>query len=196
MKQALNHGLTLKRVHRVVEFNQKAWLKPYIDMNKILSTKVLNDFGKDFFKLMKNFVFGYIMENMTLNLQYLKKTSHLVSQQNYHSANWFTENRLVVEMDKAIVKMKKLFFIDLLVLDVSKIVIHEYWFDYLKYGNNVKLCYMNKDSFIVNVESEEVYADLTGNIEKRFDTPKYEVDILLPTAKSKKGIHLMKDELG
>ena len=64
LKQSLNHGLKLKRVHRIIEFNQKAWLKPYIDVNTELRKLAKDDFETDLFKLMNNAVFGKTMENI------------------------------------------------------------------------------------------------------------------------------------
>ena len=90
LKQALNHGLILKDVHRVIKFNQEAWLKPYIDMNTKLRKEAKNDFEKDFFKLMNNSVFGKIMENVRKHRDIKLVTTEekiikLVSEPNYHT---------------------------------------------------------------------------------------------------------------
>ena len=91
-KQALNHGLKLKKIHRIIEFNQKAWLKPYIDMNTELKKLAKDDFEKDLFKLMNNAVFGKAMENIRKHRDIKlvttdKKRNKLVSEPNYHTMN-------------------------------------------------------------------------------------------------------------
>ena len=75
---------------------------------------------------------------------------------------------------------------------------YEFWYDYMKpkYGNNIKLCYMGTDSFIMNIKTEDFYKDIANDVEKRFDTSNYEVDRPLPTGKNKNVIGLMKYELG
>ena len=74
---------------------------------------------------------------------------------------------------------------------------YEFWYDYIKpkYGDNVKLCYMDTDSFIIYIKTEHFYKDMADNVEKRFDTSDYKVDRPLPTGKNKKVVGLMKDEL-
>ena len=105
LKQALNHGLKLTKVHRVIEFKQEAWLKPYIDMNTKLRTDAKNDFERDFFKLMNNSVFGKTMENVR-NRRDIKlvtndeRRNKLVSEPNYHTTMQFSENLMAIEMKK------------------------------------------------------------------------------------------------
>ena len=101
-------------------------------------------------------------------------------------------------MNKTRVKMNKPIYLGLSILDISKILMYEFWYDYMKpkYGNDVKLCYMDTDSFIMNIKTEDVYKDTANDVEKWFDTSNYELNRPLPTGKNKKVIGLMKDELG
>ena len=105
LKQALDHGLILKKVHRVIQFNQEAWLKEYIDMNTELRKQVKNDFEKDFFKLMNNSVLGKTLENVRKHRDIKlvatdKRKNQLPSESNYHTTKWFSENSLAIEMKK------------------------------------------------------------------------------------------------
>ena len=147
LKQALNHGLKLKRIHRVIEFNQKEWLKPYIDMNTELRKAAKNDFEKDLFKLMNNSVFGKTMENIRKHRDIKlvtadKKRSKLGSKPNYHTINLISEDLSIIEMKKTKVKMNKLIYLALSTLEISKTLMYEFWYDYMKpkYNDNVKLC--------------------------------------------------------
>ena len=203
LKQALNYGLKLKKVHKIIEFNQESWLKPYIDMNTELRKIAKNDFEKDFFKLMNNAVFGKTMENVRKHRDIKlvttdKKRSKLVSEPNYHTMNYISEDLSIIEMKRTKVKMNKPIYLGLSILEISKILMYEFLYDYMKpkYGNNVKLCYMDTDSFIMSIKTEDFYKDIANDVEKRFDTSNYEVDRPLPTGKNKKLIGLMKDELG
>ena len=94
LKQALNHGLIVKKVHRVIQFNQEAWLKSYIVMNTELRKEAKNYFEKDFFKLMNNAIFEKTMENVRKHRDIKlvttdKRRNQLVSEPNYHTTKWF-----------------------------------------------------------------------------------------------------------
>ena len=104
LKQALNHELKLKKIHRVIEFNQKEWLKPYIDMNTELRKLTKNDFEKDLFKLMNNSVFEKTMGNIRKHRDIKlvttdKKRSKLVSEPNFHTINLISEDLSIIEID-------------------------------------------------------------------------------------------------
>ena len=127
-----------------------------------------------------------------------KKRSKLVSEPNYHTMNLISENLSIIEMRKIKVKMNKPIYLGLSILEISKILTYEFWYDYIKpkYSDNVKLCYTDTDSFIINIKKKDFYKDIANDVEDRFDTSNYEVYGTLPTGKNKKVIGLMKDELG
>ena len=203
LKQALNHGLKLKKIHRVIKFNKKEWLKPYIDMNTELRKAAKNNFEKDLCKLMNNSVFGKTMENIRKHRDIKlvttdKKRSKLVSEPNYHTINLISEDLSIIEMKKTKVKMNKPIYLGLSMLEISNTLMYEFWYDYMKpkYNDKVKLCYIDTDSFIMKIKTNDFYEDIASDIENRFDTSNYEVNRPLPTGKNKKIIGLMKDELG
>ena len=110
LKQALNHRLKLKKVYRVIKFNQRAWLKEYFDMNTEYRMNAKN-FEKDFFKLINNAVFGKTMGNVRKQKDIKlvtndTKRNKLVSERNYHTIKWFSENLLAIEMKKKSNKSK------------------------------------------------------------------------------------------
>ena len=154
LKQALNHCLILKKVHRVTQFNQKAWLKPYIDMNTEKRKEAKNDIDRDFFNLINNAVLGKTMENVRKHRDIKlvttdKRRNRLVSEPNYHTTKWFSENLLAIKMKKTKLKMNKPIYLGLSILEISKTLMHEFCYDYMKpkYNVNLKLCYMDTDSF-------------------------------------------------
>ena len=195
LKEALNHGLILKKFHEVTQFNQKAWLKEYIGMNTELRKQAKNDFEKGFFKLMGDSVFGKTMENVRKHRDIKlvtkeKRKNQLVSEPNYHTTKYFPENLLATEMKKIKIEMNKPVYLGLLILEFSKTRIYKFCYEYMKpkYVDNVKLCYMDTDSFIMHIKTEDSFEDIAIDVKKWFDTSNYDLSLNrpLPTGKNKK----------
>ena len=150
-------------------------------MDTKLRTEAKNDFEKDFFKLMNNSVFGKTMENVRKHRDIKlvttdKRRNQLVSEPNYHATKWFSEDLLGIEMEKIKVKFNKPVYLGLSILEISKTLMYEFWYDYFKpkYQNNAKLCYMDTDSFIIHIKTEDFYKDIADDVKKRYDTSDYE----------------------
>ena len=108
----------MKKVHRVIKFNKKAWLKPYVDIDTKLRQKAKNNFKKDFLKLMNSAVFGKTMENLRehRNIKLVtteSRRNYLVSEPNFHTTKFFTENLLAIKMRKTQIIMNKLVYLGL-----------------------------------------------------------------------------------
>ena len=189
-------------MHAVISFTQDAWLKPYIDMNTQLRMKAANDFEKDFYKLCNNSVYGKTMENVrdiqldTTN----KKRGILAFEPNYHSTKYISKDLLIIEMRKREVYLNQPIYLGQVILDISKILMYEFWYDYLKpkYGKNIKLCYMDTDSFVIPIKTDNFYKDISNDIDKWFDTSNYNKNVDRPLQKgiNKNVIGKFKDELG
>ena len=154
--------------------------------------KASNDFEKDFFKLMNNAVFGKMMENVRKHrdIKLVKtdcKRNKLVSEPNYHTMKLIEENLSIIEMKKVTVKMNKLIYLRLSILEISKTTMYEFWYDYIKrkYGDMVKLCYTDTDSLVMTIKTKDLYKDITQDVKERFDTSNYSFDRPLPKGKNK-----------
>ena len=203
LKQTLNYSLKLKEVYRIIQFKQKAWLKPYIDMNTELRKKAQNEFEKNLFKIMNNSVFGKTMENVRNHRDIKlitsdKRRKRLVSETNYHSHKTFPDYLMAVEMKKTRVKSMKPLPLGMSLLDVSKIFMYEFWHDYIKpkYGDRANLCYTDVNSFIIHIKTEDFFEDISNYVERFFDTSTYNDKRPLSIGKNKRVPGLFKDELG
>ena len=146
-------------------------------MNTELRKNAKNEFEKNFLKLMNHSVFRKTMENVRSHKDIKlvtsnKKRKRLVSEPNYHSCKKFCDHLMAIEMKKTRVKMTKPLCIGMSILDISKILLYEFWYNYIlpKYGNKVNLCYTDTDSFIIYVKTDDFFEDISNDVEKWFDT--------------------------
>ena len=164
-------------------------------MNTKLRKEVKNEFEKDFFKLKNNAVFRKTMENVRKHRDIKlvttdKRRNQLASEPNYHTTKYFSENLMAIEMKKTKVKMNKPIYYGMSILDISKTLMYEFWYDYIKpkYGDT--------DSFVIHIITEDFYEDIAGNVERWFDISNYDEndERLLPMGKNKKEIGFLLDE--
>ena len=128
-----------------------------------------------------------------------ERRNKLVSEPNYHTTKHFSENLLAIEMRKTKVMMNKPVYLGQAILDISKTLMYEFWYDYVKpkYNENTKLCFMDTDSFIIHIFTEEFYKDIAMNVKRRFDISGYDNNDRrpLPIGINKKIIGMFKEEL-
>ena len=203
LMQCLRLGMNLKKIHRGIKFIESDFIKPYIDMNTNLRSQAKNSFEKDFFKLMNNSVFGKTMENIRNRVDVKlvnseEKFKKLVAKPNYESKKTFDENLVSVHMKKTSLTMNKPVYLGMCILDLSKIIMFDFHYNYIKpkYGNKAKLLFTDTDSFLYEIQTEDFYKDISGDIQERFDTSEYPEKHLsgIPTGINKKVLGMFKDE--
>ena len=191
----LSLGMKLKKVHRVLEFTQKPWMKPYIDFNTKKRTNAKNSFEKDFFKLMNNSVFGKTMENLRKrsNIKLETDPDHLLKltrQPMYVSSKIFDENLVGVQMKKARLVLDKPSYVGFSILDLSKTLMYDFHYNYIRKKYPVaKLLF----TLFYHIKAEDLYSDLYKDKE-RFDNSDYPKSSEFFFAENKKVIGKFKDE--
>ena len=193
-------GLEVTKVHRVLEFNQSAWLKQYIDFNTQKRTNAKNAFEKDFFKLMNNSVFGKTMENIRKRVDVRlvtdeKKLLKMAAKPTYVISKIFNKNLVAVHKIKETLTLNRPAYVGMCILDLSKTLMYEFHYNYIKdkYGNKAKLLFTDTDSLTYEIEAEDVYQDFWNDKEK-FDNSDYPENSPYFDKTNKKVIGKFKDE--
>ena len=206
LKQCLDLGLELKKIHKVIRFKQSTWMKGYIEHNTRMRTNATTDYEKDFFKLMNNSVFGKTMENVRNHRKhrvctdgdYARKYIRLPS---FYSAVFVDEDILIVQQNKEIVELSKPIYVGCTILDLSKTLMYDYHYNfarkYLRKRTDLPiLCYMDTDSFIYHIPMSCQDRDaIIKEHQHLFDCSNYPRDHPLYSAENKKVIGKMKNEV-
>ena len=202
LKFYLKQGMKLKRVKRVLEFEQECWMEPYIRMNTEFRKQAKNDFEKNFYKLMNNSVFGKTMENLRnrVDIKIVRsnekdKIRKLVASPLYARHVIFTNDLVGIDMHKSRLLLNKPVYTGMTILDKSKILMYDFFYNHLKkkYGEKCELLYTDTDSLLQKIETEDVYKDIKAN-ENFYDTSDYPKEHPLHSTVNKKVLGKMKDE--
>ena len=184
LKQALQHGVKLTRIHRVLQFKQSAWLKPYISLNTILRTQAKSNFEKNNYKLMNNAVFGKTMQNVRKHriVKLINKwngrygAKNFIASPNFQSRSIFSDNLIAIELKKSRIIFDKPLYIGMAILDISKVCLYEFHYHYMlnKFPiDKCKLLYSDTDSLIYEIQCDDVYEEVIKQDIHRFDTSDY-----------------------
>jgi len=194
--------MKLKRVHRVLEFEQECWVEPYIRMNTEFRKKAKSDFEKNFYKLMNNSVFGKTMENLRnrVNIKIVRsnetdKIRKLIASPLYSRHVLFSNDMAGIGVRKSKLLLNKPVYTGMTVLENSKILMYDFFYNELKkqYGSKVELLYTDTDSLLLLIEAEDVYEDMKNNMDL-YDTSDYPKEHPLHSNADKKVLGKMKDE--
>ena len=204
LKQYLRLGLKLTHIHRGIKFKESPWLEKYISLNTKLRTEAKNEFEKDFFKLMNNAVFGKTMENIRnrVNIKLVnneKQAEKLSAKPNYKHCNIFSEDLVAIHMKKTKLDFDKPVYLGMCILDLSKTLMYDFHYNYIKqkYGDKAKLKLTDTDSLMYEIQTEDFYNDISGDVKDRFDTSGYPPDHPsgIPSGFNKKVLGMFKDEV-
>ena len=173
-------GLKITKIHRGIKFEESPWLKKYIDLNTNLRSKANNEFEKDFFKLMNNSVFGKTMENIRNRVDIRlvnseKKEKKLAAKPNFKHCNIFDENLMAIHMKKTKLVFNKPVYLGMCILDLSKTLMYDFHYNYIKNTFNEKatLLFTDTDSLAYEIETEDFYKDISGDVREFFDTSNF-----------------------
>lgn len=201
LKLYLSLGLRIRKIHRVLKFKQEAYLRPYIEKNTLLRKNAKNEFEKNLFKLMNNSVFGKSIENqrnrinMKLCLSEKQARKYLIKP-NYHTFTILNEGVALIHLLKQKVKLNRPIYLGFACLEIAKNHMYSMYYNYYKkfYNERINLIYTDTDSFLVQVRTEDFYADLREHFSDIMDFSNYKTDHFLYNNSNEKVVGKFKDE--
>ena len=205
LKQYESLGLKITHIHRGIKFEESDWMKSYIDLNTRLRAKAENEFEKEFFKLMNNSVYGKTIENLRKRVNVTlvnseKNAQKLTAKPNFKKCTIFTKNFCAIEMRKTQIYFNKPMYLGMCILDLSKISMYDFHYNYIKpkYNERAKLLFTDTDSLAYEIQTDDFYRDISPDVQAKFDTSNFSQNhpsgIL--TGANKKVIGMFKDEAG
>ena len=196
----LDLGLKIKKIHRVLEFDQSPWLEQYISFNTMKRTSAKNDFEKDFYKLMNNSVFGKTMENLRkrVNVKLITDEKKLIkysSKPTFVSSKIFNEKLVAIHNVQPFLLLNRPAYVGMCILDLSKTLMYDFHYNFIKdkYNTKAQLLFTDTDSLMYEIETDDVYKDFYQNKEK-FDNSDYPQTSRFYFGENKKVIGKFKDE--
>ena len=170
LKFYLSSGLKLSKIHHVLTFTQKAWMKPYIEFNTNQRKQAKNGFEKDFYKSMNNSVFGKTMEDVRHHMNSkictnMKQKDRVVNNPRFKKATIWDEEYGFFEMNKKQVVLNKPISTGFSILELSKVTMYDYHYNYIlpKYRNNAKLLFTDTDSLCYEIITDDLFQDMKND---------------------------------
>ena len=198
----LQLGMKLEKIHRALRFKQIPWMKPYIMKNTELRKKAESTFEQDLYKLLNNSVFGKTMENLRkrVDVKLVRsseedKLRKLIAKPSFNRSMIFDDDLAAVHMNKTRLVLDRPVYVGMSILDLSKHLMYDWYYNHLKaqYGERAQLLYTDTDSLVLEIQTEDVHADMKRHQEE-YDTSNFPQDNPLHSTKNKKVLGKMKDE--
>ena len=199
LKQAVDAGLILTKIHRVIEFNQKPWMKDFIDFNINKRKESKNEFEKGFFKIMCNATYGRTLMNLRKrqNISLINdatKLNDLVKKPNFISLKIFNENLVAVHTIKQKLYMNQPIYVGFSILDLSKYHMYNFHYGFIKnkYGSDAQLLFTDTDSLCYDIKTDDFYQDMY-TCKEQFDLSDMKIE-KFKDSENKKVVGKFKDE--
>ena len=170
----VNHGMEIMKVHNIISFKQKCWMKPFIENNihkRAIAKSGNDDFGIDIYKLLNNSVFGKTMENidkyrdirlLTSSDHDMKQYRKIISKPTFKDAHKYSKDLIAVEVGNYVKTYNKPIYLGFSILDLSKLQMYETFYDVLlpHFGNRISINAMDTDSMFLHIKSEDIYKEI------------------------------------